>query len=102
MVEANYIEGIPRHHLPSARHVTVEPGASTFFIVPYEEFISMSTTTIQQIARDRNIVVRNVPQPKYDWSLQTLSEVGAVDLPRDIQGNALTYPLPSTHSPRII
>jgi hypothetical protein len=97
MVELHYVEGIPRHHLPSARNVELEPGASTFFIVDYKEFISMSTKTVQDIARHRHIVVRNLPQPMYDWSLQTLSEVGALDLTRDIQGISLMYHLPGAH-----
>jgi hypothetical protein len=57
----------------------------------------MSAKTIQDVARDRNIVVRNVPQPTYDWTLQTLSEVGALDLPRDIQGISPIYPPPGGH-----
>jgi hypothetical protein len=93
LVESHYVDGIPRHHLPSARKVELEPGASTFFIVDYKEFITMLARTIQDIARDRNIVVRNVPQDIYDWSLQTLSAVGHLDQPRDIQGISLVFPL---------
>jgi hypothetical protein len=90
LVEANYYKGKPLHHLPSARSITLEPGASTFFITEHRDFIKLSTETIQTIAKDRSIVVRNVPQPKFDWSLETLSQLGRLDQPREIQGLFLT------------
>ncbi len=91
LVESNYVQGQPRHHLPSASRVKLEPGASMFFIVEYSEFCKLSPQDIQEIYRHRNIVIRNVPQRQFDWSLETLSEVGgALKEPRDIQG---TLPL---------
>jgi hypothetical protein len=92
LVEANYYKGKPLHHLPSARSIQLEPGASTFFIVEHRDFIKLSAQTMQTIAKDRNIVVRNVPQPKFDWSLETLSQIGGLDQPRDIQGLFPTPP----------
>jgi hypothetical protein len=86
LVEANYYEGKPLHHRPSARSIALEPGASTFFIVEHDDFIKLSAETIQTTAKDRNIVVRNVPHPKFDWSLETLYQIGSLDQPRDIQG----------------
>jgi hypothetical protein len=50
----------------------------------------LSTDTLQAIARNRNIVVQHIPQRKFDWSLQTLCEIGGLDQARDIQGRYLT------------
>ena len=46
----------------------------------------MSTQEIQEIARYRNIVVTNIPQPKFEWNSETISEFGDLRLPREIQG----------------
>jgi hypothetical protein len=86
LVEQNYVNGRPRHHLPSARRKVFEPGASVFYIVDHGEFIQMSDEEIQLIARRRHIVVRNVPQRKFNWNLETLSEFGDVGQLREIQG----------------
>jgi hypothetical protein len=85
LVEANYVNGRPRHHLPSARSIEPLPDSSTFFIIEHDDFIRLSPDTIQAIARDRDIVVQHVPQREFDWSLATLSEVGNLDQARDIQ-----------------
>jgi hypothetical protein len=87
LVESNYIDGRPRHHLPSAWNPILEEGASIFFIVEHAKFVTMSPHQIQEIARHRNIVVKNVPQPAFDWSRETLSEFGGVSQLRDIQGS---------------
>lgn len=86
LVESDYVEGKPRHHLPSARNVEYTPGASCFFIVDYNDFQQLPAATVQAILRHRNILIQNVPQPEFDWSLDTLRELGSVDQSRDIQG----------------
>jgi hypothetical protein len=89
LVESNYFEGKPLHHLPSAHNVTLEPGALVFFIVEYTDFITFSTQTIQDMAWHRHIIIRNVPQPTFEWSLETLSKIGALNQPREIQGKSV-------------
>jgi hypothetical protein len=86
LVESNYVNGIPRHHLPSARNVQFEEGASMFFIVDFTDFVKLKPVQIHEIYRHRNILVRNIPERGFDWSLETLSEVGALKRPREIQG----------------
>jgi hypothetical protein len=86
LVESNYVNGIPHHHLPSARNVQFEPGALMFFIVDFADFVKLTPHQIQEIYSQRNIVVRNIPERRFDWSLETLSEVGALKRPREIQG----------------
>jgi len=49
LVEANYVDGRPTHHLPSARKVDLEPGASIFFVVDYKDYMKHSNHQIQQI-----------------------------------------------------
>jgi hypothetical protein len=105
LVESNYFEGKPLHHLPSAQNIALKPGASVFFIVEYTDFITFSTQTIhwQDIAPHRHIVIRNVPQPAFEWLLETLSEIGALDQPREIQGKSvpsasLYFALTCTHT----
>ena len=85
LVEADYVNGRPRHHLACSRNPNLEDGASIFFIVEHVDFAKMSARQIQDIARHRHIVVRNIPQPKYEWNSETLSEFGDLRLPREIQ-----------------
>jgi hypothetical protein len=96
LVEANYVDGKPRHHLPSARSLDPQPDSSTFFLIDHKDFTLLSAEAKQAIVRNRNVVVQNIPQRKFDWSLETLSEIGGLDQPRDIQGQCLpVHPLSS-------
>ena len=88
LVEANYVNGRPRHHQESARNATLQEGASVFFIVEHSELEKMSAQEIQDVSRDRNILVRNAPQRRFEWNEETLSEFGDVTQPREIQGES--------------
>lgn len=68
----------------------MEPDASIFFIVESAAISQMLTPTVQDIIGHRNIVIRNVPQRHFDWSLETLSLVGGLYQSRDIQGVQFT------------
>lgn len=94
LVEADYVNGRPRHHLESARNIEFTPGASCFFIIDYTDFRRLPAAAVQDVLRDRNILIQNFPQREFDWSLDTLEELGALDQPRDIQGMffSLEYP----------
>lgn len=91
IVEANYVNDRPRHHLPSARNVVREPGSSIFFLVDYNEYLEMPASTIQQILKDRHIVVQNVPQKSYTWGPEALSLMGSLTQARDLQGDIPAY-----------
>jgi hypothetical protein len=57
-----------------------------FFIIDFTDFAKLTPHQIQEIYRHRNIVVRNVPERRFEWSLETLSELGALKRTREIQG----------------
>jgi hypothetical protein len=84
-VEANYVDGRPRHHLPSAQDIAPQEFGSIFFIVSHDAFIKMAAQDIQHIARDRHILIQNVPQPQYEWGRQSLALAGSLIQPRDVQ-----------------
>jgi hypothetical protein len=90
LIESNYVNGRPRHHLPAARQVQFTPDSSIFFIVDYIEFMKMSSEVIHQISCTRHIVVEHIPQQQFTWSRETLMRMGHLKEPRDIQGD---YPL---------
>jgi hypothetical protein len=89
LIESNYVNGRPRHHLPAAREVQFTPDSSVFFIVDYPDFMKMSARDIHLIARTRQIVVEHVPQEDFTWSRETLMRLGHLTQPREISG---TYP----------
>jgi hypothetical protein len=86
LVEANYVNGRPRHHLPSARDTKYTPESSVFFIADYKDFLKLSARDIHRIARHRQILVQNVPQEDFSWSRETLARLGGLKQFRDIQG----------------
>lgn len=96
LVEADYVNGRPRHHLESARNVEFSPGASCFFIIDYNDFQQLSATTVQDIVRHRSILIQNFPQREFNWSLDTLEELGALEQSRDIQGMVISSRLPAS------
>jgi hypothetical protein len=88
LVEANYINGRPKHHLQAAYNVKHEDGASVFFIVSYEDFMKMSSSDINHIARRRHILVRGIPQEKFKWGREALAHTGSLTQQRDVQGKS--------------
>jgi uncharacterized protein YuzB (UPF0349 family) len=86
LVENNYVDGRPRHHLPEARQIPFTPDSSVFFIIDYPDFMKLSAQDIHYIARTRHIVVENVPQEDFTWSLETLALLGDLKQNREIQG----------------
>jgi len=89
-VEANYVEGKPRHHLPAARNIEYEPGSSMFFIVDHADYAKLKPQVVQEIYRHRNIVIRNAPQRTFNWSPETLGLVGSCQDVREIQGRFIS------------
>jgi hypothetical protein len=86
MVINNYLNGRPRHHHPTARQVNFQPDSSMFFIVNFNDYISLSRREIQDIFQDRHIVVTNIPSRRYPWSRETLTMLGSLTEDRDIHG----------------
>lgn len=48
---------------PAASQLTFDDKASSIFRVEHSEFVKMDSRTIQEIFRDRHILVVNVPSP---------------------------------------
>ena len=88
LVEAGYVDGRPKHHLPSARELTFTPKSSIFFIADHSYFMKLSKKDIHRVARDRHIVVQNVPQEEFLWNRETLSKLGSLEQLREIQGKS--------------
>lgn len=99
LIERGYVDGRPRHHLPSAQDTSYTPGCSIFFIIDFIDFLKLSPSLIHQISRDRHIVVRNIPQEDFSWSLNTFSRFGSLTQRREIQGMLPgdSLPCPSPH-----
>lgn len=60
-VEANYVDGHPRHFHASARQIAFDPehaNASGWFITSAQDFLDLSEEQISQIHKHRNIVVQ--------------------------------------------
>ena len=47
--------------------------------------MKLSSEDIQHIAKDRNIIVKNVPQEDFDWSRETLAKLRDLKQLREIQ-----------------
>jgi hypothetical protein len=86
LIESNYINGRPRHHLPSARDPNYTEGCSVFFIIDFPDFMRFLASKIHEIARKRHIVVENVPQEDFAWCRAMLSRFGNLSQLREIQG----------------
>jgi hypothetical protein len=88
LVESNYVDDKPKHHLQTARNPEIDPFAITsiFFIIEFADTAQILTETIQEIHRRRHVIVRNAPYRQLGWSLETLSLIGGLYQSRDIQG----------------
>jgi hypothetical protein len=62
-----------------------------FFIADYADLAKLTAPQIQEIYCHRNIVVRNAPERQFEWSLETLSELGALKRTREVQGLSLVH-----------
>ena len=84
-VEAGYVNGLPKHHLPSAFDVDVQPGSSCIFVCSYAQYVGLSTPTLQKIFRHRHILITNAPVSGIRFNINGLQTIGDVHEPRSIQ-----------------
>jgi hypothetical protein len=100
LIENSYVDGRPLHHLPAAYDTNYTPGSSAFFITDNKDYAKFARPMIPQIARHRHIVVRNIPQEEFPWSLDSFSRFGLLTQRREIQGMPPvdSLPCPSPHS----
>ena len=54
-------------------------------MIDYADYMKLEREDIHRIARDRNIVVQNVPQENFQWNRETLARLGDVKQLREIQ-----------------
>jgi hypothetical protein len=99
LVKADYVDGKPRYHLPSAREEKYTADASCIFLVHYEKFRTMSHEQKLAIIKHRDILVEDCPQDKFGWDTETFMQFGSLELSRDIQGN---FVCPITSYPCLI
>jgi hypothetical protein len=85
-VERLYQDGRPLHHLPSARSKENSDGASSIFVVDHAVFSQMSGKDIQEIFRERHILVLGVPTEQMGFNPEGLATMGSLMTPRQGQG----------------
>ena len=85
-VESDYVEGRPRHHLPSAREIEPSEGQSIIFVTNYSTFSDMPTNVVQDIFKTRHILVLDCPLPSEEFNTKTMRRITNVNTKREIQG----------------
>jgi hypothetical protein len=81
-IQAQFVNGIPPHLLPSAKSLTYTPGSnqSKIFVASHSEFSKLHARDIQGILRDRLILVHgNVFDYSYGWDLESFGQLHDVD-----------------------
>ena len=84
-----YKDGKPLHHLDSARSVEFNPkdrGVSSIFIVDAADFKQMAPREVQEIFRDRHILVLGVDAEVIRFDLAGLGSMGCLNATRQVQG----------------
>jgi hypothetical protein len=91
-VESLYEQGRPLHHLPSASEVEFDSEGSSIFVVSYQAYMQMDAQEIQNVFRDRHILVHGVPQQEpIEFDLEGLSTVGSLKQTRTVQGQSFCF-----------
>ena len=84
-----YKDGKPLHHLDSARSVEFNPkdrGVSSIFVVDATDFKRMAPRQVQQIFRERHILVLGVDPEAMKFDLAGLGSMGCLNATRQVQG----------------
>ena len=90
-VEGLFRDGTPLHHLPEARKEYADPGASSVFVVDYKDLRNYLDIELQEIFRDRHILITGVPHDDQEFGLEALESLGGMDVNRCIQGESLKF-----------
>ena len=93
MVEKDYVNGTPKHLLPAASSREFDPEGSTIFVTSFSDFHRMSGREIQDIFRDRNILVTKVPVSPLQFNEDGLSTLAPLDQKNFFQGESYVYNL---------
>ena len=83
---SSYVNDKPLHHLPRASSVDFNPAASSVFVVDHARFMKMDPMVIQNVFRERHILITGVPHEQQELNEDSLSMFGDIDCPREITG----------------
>lgn len=100
-VEELYVNGRPRHHLPSARDLEWHPDdleQSSIFVVDYTTFSKMHPSQIQAVFRHRHILVVDTPFPEEPFDMSTLCQLRDPRRNQEMQGECSCEPYYSCSS----
>src|ERR1700677_2995335 len=90
-VESLYKDGVPLHHLDTARSIQPNNNTSSIFVSEYGDFVKLHRSTIQSIFRHCHILVLNVPTADMSFDGLVLGNVGNIYTPRRIFGEFLVF-----------
>jgi hypothetical protein len=93
-VESYYVDGRPRHHLPSARELEVREGQSCLFVAEYKDALKLSQKQLLDIFKHRHILLLNSPHSDEGFGIPTMIDYANVWRPVSILGK-MTLPFPS-------
>ena len=90
-VEGLFRDGTPLHHLPEARKKYAVPGASSIFVVDYKDLKNYMDFELQEIFRDRHILITGAPNEEQEFGLEALENLGSMHVNRCIQGKCVLH-----------
>ena len=88
-IQADFKNGLPPHLQPDANSLTYVHGSdqSRIFVTSHSEFLTLHAKVIQNILRDRLILVHGNPLDyNYGWDLESFGEVHDVDVNTTVHG----------------
>jgi hypothetical protein len=85
-VERLYQNGKPLHTLANAKSIEYVPASSQFFVTNAEAFRKIEPGAIQDIFRDRHIIVTGTDGERATFDGPGLLRLGSLVARRDIQG----------------
>lgn len=89
-MEEAYRYGRPLHHLPSARSTTLEAQASSIFVTNHDDNMNLSMLAVQDIFRDRHILILGAPVTKLEFNAESLQEIRLATSWVDVESESVT------------
>jgi hypothetical protein len=85
-VRESFVDGLPKHRLPSAQDIELTKGCSSIFVVEWSKFKTMSTLEIQRVFSQRHILVLNAPVETVNFDREGLGTIGSLTTTCEVQG----------------
>jgi hypothetical protein len=95
-IQGDFKNGLPPHLQPDANSRTYLPGSeqSRIFVTSHSEFTSLRASEIQNILRDRLVLVHGNPfDYDYGWDLESFGRVHDVDKKTAVHGEIIGHVL---------